>query len=332
VTHVEDCTIVDSQIGLHGFEKVAGTGGGIINGCFNNILSGNTTPIGTHVTSVIEISYSNTHGAIWPGTGNLNAPPLFRDAANRDYRLLAGSPCVGSGKFGDNMGVQFPVGGLPDVPGNLQVVSFDGSSAVLSWADPDTRETGFVIERSSDGTNWSSSGTAPANATGTTVPGLGGSPGWSFRLRGSNFIGSSFASEPATTQPMDSDSDGLPDSYETLYGLNPNNPADAGLDLDSDGSSNLSEFLAGTVPNDPASVFGLKSLTILPSGNAVLQFEAKANKAYSVLVSSTLQPGSWEKIADVPANPAPRPAVSILDTRPYVGGFRGYRVVTPPVP
>ncbi len=335
VVHVEDCTIVDSQIGLHGFEKVANTGGGIMTGCFNNILSANVTPIDLETDSVLELEYSNTHGVIWPGTGNLNVDPLFRDPANRDYRLLPGSPCIGTGKFGDNMGVAFPVGGLPEVPGNLQVVSFDGTTAVLSWTDPDNRESEFALERSSDGTTWFSAGIFPANATGATVSGLGSSPWWLFRVRGANFIGAGFRSEAALagTIPVDTDHDGMPDSYENLYpGLDANNPADAALDLDFDGASNLDEFLAGTTPNNPASVFRVDSLTLLPSGNVELRFTALANKAYSVLVSETLQPGSWQKLADVAADPAHRPSVLVADTRPEAGGFRGYRVVTPPVP
>jgi hypothetical protein len=335
VAHVENCTIADSQIGLHGFEKFAGTGGGILTGCFNNILSANVTPIETESDTVLEIEYSDTQGVNWPGTGNINADPLFRDPANRDYRLLPGSPCAGTGKFGDTMGVEFPVGGLPDVPGNLEVVSFDGSTAVLSWTDPDARESEFILERSSDGTTWASAGTFPANTTGATVSGLGSSPAWWFRVRGANFIGAGFRSEPALTGTVlvDTDHDGMPDSYENLFpGLDANNPADAGLDLDSDGASNLEEFLAGTAPNDPTSVFRVDSLTFLPSGEVQLRFEALANKAYSVLVSETLQPGSWQKLADVAAEPATRPAVVVTDTRPSSGGFRGYRIMTPPLP
>lgn len=48
----------------------------------------------------------------------------------------------------------------------------------------------------------------------------------------------------------DSDNDGMPDVWETTYGLNINSAADAALDNDSDGLSNLREYLAGTNPND----------------------------------------------------------------------------------
>ncbi|MEE9327329.1 MAG: M35 family metallo-endopeptidase [Cocleimonas sp.] len=43
---------------------------------------------------------------------------------------------------------------------------------------------------------------------------------------------------------LDSDSDGMPDSWEISHGLNPNNPADAQLDRDDDGVNNLDEYLA----------------------------------------------------------------------------------------
>lgn len=154
-----------------------------------------------------------------------------------------------------------------------------------------------------------------------------------FRVRGGNFIGTGFPSEPVSPLPPDTDNDGMPDAFEaSIPGLNANNAADAALDLDSDGATNLEEYLAGTVPNNAASVFTVDSLTLLPSGNVEVRFAAQPNKAYSLLVSSSLQPGSWQKLTDIAATPALRPEVVITDTTTSPGGFRGYRVVTPPVP
>jgi hypothetical protein len=56
----------------------------------------------------------------------------------------------------------------------------------------------------------------------------------------------------------DSDGDGMPNGWETQYGLNPHNPGDAALDADSDGVSNLDEYRRGTDPTDPLS----KNLTL----------------------------------------------------------------------
>lgn len=54
---------------------------------------------------------------------------------------------------------------------------------------------------------------------------------------------------PDTFQ-KDTDSDGLPDDWETKYGFNPNSAADKNADPDKDGCDNLCEYAAGTDPND----------------------------------------------------------------------------------
>jgi hypothetical protein len=46
-----------------------------------------------------------------------------------------------------------------------------------------------------------------------------------------------------TTAPTDTDHDGMPDTWETTHGLNPNNAADRNGDLDGDGYTNLEEYL-----------------------------------------------------------------------------------------
>jgi len=50
--------------------------------------------------------------------------------------------------------------------------------------------------------------------------------------------------------PLDTDKDGLPDSWEIKYGLNPNDPSDAAKDCNNNGVSNLDEFKAGLDPCD----------------------------------------------------------------------------------
>jgi hypothetical protein len=47
--------------------------------------------------------------------------------------------------------------------------------------------------------------------------------------------------------PRDSDSDGMPDSWETAHGLNPNDPADGPKDRNSDGYTNIEEYLNSLV-------------------------------------------------------------------------------------
>ena len=50
---------------------------------------------------------------------------------------------------------------------------------------------------------------------------------------------------------VDADGDGLPDWWEDRYGLDPDDPSDAGLDSDGDGLMNRDEFRAGTDPSRP---------------------------------------------------------------------------------
>ncbi|MCZ6492878.1 MAG: hypothetical protein O6933_02245, partial [Planctomycetota bacterium] len=47
------------------------------------------------------VNYSDVQGG-WPGTGNIDADPLFVDEANGDLRLMTGSPCADAG---NNWGV-----------------------------------------------------------------------------------------------------------------------------------------------------------------------------------------------------------------------------------
>ena len=47
----------------------------------------------------------------------------------------------------------------------------------------------------------------------------------------------------------DADKDGMPDTWEKQYGLNPNDPADAAKDLNGDGYTNIEKFLNGLDPS-----------------------------------------------------------------------------------
>jgi hypothetical protein len=47
---------------------------------------------------------------------------------------------------------------------------------------------------------------------------------------------------------VDTDKDGMPDSFETQHGFNPNNSADGNMDKDGDGYTNFEEYLNNTNP------------------------------------------------------------------------------------
>ena len=64
-------------------------------------------------------------------------------------------------------------------------------------------------------------------------------------------ISATFNTEKSIFGLDDSDNDGIPSWWERRYGLNENDPSDAGKDKDNDGLSNLNEYLKGTDPTNP---------------------------------------------------------------------------------
>jgi len=61
----------------------------------------------------------------------------------------------------------------------------------------------------------------------------------------------------------DDDNDGMPDTWENLYGLNPI-VNDASQDKDNDESSNIREYRGGTDPTDINSIPDVKSMPWIP--------------------------------------------------------------------
>jgi hypothetical protein len=134
------------------------------------------------------------------------------------------------------------------------------------------------------------------------------------------------ANATLTVTFTDSDSDGMQNSWETLYGLNPNNAADAALDKDGDGESNLDEFRAGTNPSDPNSV--LRPILSKISGGWKITFTAQSRKSYTVQYKSALSTASWTNLQAVPEQLGVR-TIDITDTGAGAESARFYRIVTP---
>ena len=70
----------------------------------------------------------------------------------------------------------------------------------------------------------------------------------------------------------DSDLDFIPDKWEVKYGLNPNNPSDAGLDHDGDGLSALEEFEAGSIPLKLLDIDGNGTFDALTDGLIIMRY------------------------------------------------------------
>ena len=94
----------------------------------------------------------------------------------------------------------------------------------------------------------------------------------------------------------DSDDDGIPDTWELSYGLNPFSPADALIDSDGDGINNLSEFISLTIPTNGTSFFRVENIAV--SGNvAVTISPSSPSRLYTLEYSVNLADSIWTQVS-----------------------------------
>ena len=130
------------------------------------------------------------------------------------------------------------------------------------------------------------------------------------------------------TPPQDSDGDGLPDAWETFYGLLSNNPSgDHGADGDPDGDgiSNWMEYIAGTHPFDASSALKITRVESLPGSRMEVTWPAHKFGRYRLLRSTGLQPGAWEEVYET-IHQGETGFAQFTDTQAGQGTNRFYRV------
>jgi hypothetical protein len=125
----------------------------------------------------------------------------------------------------------------------------------------------------------------------------------------------------------DSDHDGLPDTYETERGFNPNDPSDGSVDSDGDAVSNVMEYQAGTDPQQAGSY--LKVDRVLAGTGALVEFTTAPGKTYTVQFNDDLNEDAWSRLADIPAKAST--SVEVVSD-PTATTTRFYRLVTPRQP
>ncbi len=103
-------TISDCELALSLFEKTTGSGGGHVT-ADSLILWGNGRSVLLDSLYTLSLTWSDVEGG-YPGTGNADFDPLFKNAPVGDYHLRPGSPAIGTGKDGEDMGA-FPAVGPP---------------------------------------------------------------------------------------------------------------------------------------------------------------------------------------------------------------------------
>jgi hypothetical protein len=123
----------------------------------------------------------------------------------------------------------------------------------------------------------------------------------------------------------DTDSDGIPDEWESNHGFNPTGNGDRDSDADLDGLTNFEEYIAGTNPTNNASFLQVQlTAAALPT----VTFGAISNRTYTLEYRDRLnQP--WSHLTDVLARPT-NAIETILDSTWTTNRF--YRVLTPRQP
>ena len=143
-----------------------------------------------------------------------------------------------------------------------------------------------------------------------------------------NLATSNLTSDPTVTLTVlvDTDGDHIPDDWEVLYNLNPNDPNDGALDTDGDTMTNYQEYIAGTDPTSRLSYLKVDAIATGPAGTQI-EFLALSNKTYTVQFREGAGVGRWTGLAEVASQPSNR-VERVTDLYPRTAE-RLYRLVVP---
>ena len=117
-------------------------GGHVTNG-WNNLFWNNSATINLKDNSSFVTGFSDLQGTNWPGVGNQNIDPQFRNPAQNDFRLAANSPLRGAGGNGADVGASFPVGAAmaSSHPLFTDIRELNGRIRLRYWIDPERTYT-----------------------------------------------------------------------------------------------------------------------------------------------------------------------------------------------
>ena len=164
---------------------------------------------------VWDVQYDSTHAILHAYDATNVANELYnsnqntaRDQLDPGVKFI--TPMIADGKVfvgtSDTLAVFGLLGnitpGIPNAPTNLTATVITPTQVLLQWTDNSDNETGFKIERSTDGTNFSQLDFVGANVTTYTDNGVTPNTQYYYRVRATNAAGDSAYSNVATAQPI----------------------------------------------------------------------------------------------------------------------------------
>ncbi|MFO1488548.1 MAG: autotransporter-associated beta strand repeat-containing protein [Verrucomicrobiota bacterium] len=167
----------------------------------------------------------------------------------------------------------------PSAPTNLTIVSATFSQVGLAWNDTATNESSFLIERSTDNTNFTQVGSTIANVVSATDAGLSPSTLFYYRVRASNAGGSSaysnvaFTNTPSGPTTLVWRGDGSGNVWDVGTTANWRNAGVASVFadgsaavFDDSGSNNISVSLSGLISPNAVTITAAKNYTFAGTG------------------------------------------------------------------
>ena len=118
-------------------------------------------------------------------------------ASTYNYEIRANNSSGGS-SYSAPASATTPLGGTPVAPSNLSATAASSTQINLAWNDNSNNESGFLIERSTDGVNFSQIGTTAGNVTSYSDSGLAPGTSYTYRVRATNSAGNSLYSAIAS--------------------------------------------------------------------------------------------------------------------------------------
>jgi hypothetical protein len=197
---------------------------------------------------------------------------------------------------------------VPPVFAGLQSATAGIESATLTWLAASSSCPPITYNvfqaTSSGGQNFLSPAYSTNALSAVIAPLYPGSNSWLtyyFVVRAADPCGGSetntveWSVQPSLDPSKDQDNDGMPNSYEQAYGLNPFDAGDAGLDPDGDGFTSLQESVAGTSPVNAGDLPCIKSVTP-DAGSFRIRFATVTGRQYQVKWRESLTEGDWNDV------------------------------------